>query len=122
MMSLLGAAFIGFAARAAWLYPLWLSAPEVRSWILKQVPLGSSVEQVERLIRDREWIRNYEWKSQPSQSSEKLYPGVRGGWIIGADLGGYRGVPFYVDLDAYWGFDESGKLIDLKVRRVVDAL
>jgi hypothetical protein len=53
---------------------------------------------------------------------QKNFPAVKGTRVIGAYLGGYQGIPYRVELDAYWGFDESGHLIDLNVRKGVDAL
>jgi hypothetical protein len=39
-------------------------------------------------------------------------------WIY---LGGYWNF-FRTDLDSFWAFDEAGRLIDVKTRRMSDAL
>jgi hypothetical protein len=54
--------------------------------------------------------------------SQKTYPGVNGNEIVGAYFGHYRGLPWLVDVYAFWGFDSNGKLIDLKVSKIPDAL
>jgi hypothetical protein len=112
----------GIVVRDALIHPLWMPASGVRAWLLRRAPLGSSPEQVDALIAAHRWSRHYDWHGTPSHSSEEFYPAVKGSRIIGAQLGGYQGIPFRADLDAYWGFDESGHLIDLNVRKMVDAL
>jgi hypothetical protein len=112
----------GIGIRAAWLYPLWESEDGVREWILRQTPLGSSSNEVRTFIAKRGWKSKYDWMGTPSPVSEKQFPAVKGSHIIGADLGGYQGLPFHVDLDAYWGFDASGRLIDLRVRKMADGI
>ena len=112
----------GIIVRDAWIHPLWMPASGLRSWILRRAPLGSSSEQVDAFIAAHHWSRHYDWHGTPSPTSEKPYPAVKGTRVIGAYLGGYQGIPFRADLDAYWGFDESGHLIDLNVRKMVDAL
>jgi hypothetical protein len=39
-------------------------------------------------------------------------------------LNHHRGfpIPVVVDVDAYWGFDSQGRLIDLNVRKMTDSL
>jgi hypothetical protein len=98
------------------------SEPEIRERILKKVPLGSSVKNVETFIASQGWKQKYNWQGTPSDISEHYFPGVKGGHIIGADLGRFRGFPWGGYVDAFWGFDSRGKLIDLHVRKGYDAL
>ena len=113
---------IALVLRLVYLHPLWMSAESIRGWMLTQVPLGASMEQTERFISERGWNRHYSWHGVPSEISEKVFPGVSGSRIIGAVLGNYQGIPFHIDLDAYWGFDASGRLVALRVRKMRDAL
>jgi hypothetical protein len=102
--------------------PLRKSQNDLKAWILKEVPLGSSVGQVKALIKRRGWKLLAEWHGNPSKvSSESAsfndYPGVKGEYFIQADLGSYQGIPFRVGVDAHWGFDAAGRLVDLRIRK-----
>jgi hypothetical protein len=99
--------------------PLRQSEDNIRMQILATVPLGSSVREVDSYIEAQGWKSSYNWEGTPTHLTETFYPGVKGQHIIGADLGHYRGILGRVDLDAYWGFDAAGKLIDLHVRKMV---
>jgi len=95
---------------------------EIHDWALSRAPVGSSVEEVQTFIQSQGWEQNYNWKGTPDHSSETFYPGVKGGHIIGANLGQFRGLFFTCNIDAYWGFDANGKLIELRVRKMYDGL
>ena len=111
---LLGAAFLGS--------PLRWSEGHIQNWVLRKAPLGSSVADVKALINRQGWRLDFEWQGTNSPASPRDYPYVRGGHIIGAYFGHYQGIPWRADVDAFWGFDESGKLIDFHVRKGYDAL
>lgn len=109
--------------------PLWRSQRDLRVWVLKQAPLGSTIDQVKTLIRKRRWTVVGEWQGRPSNVSSavpypkvKDYPAVKGEHFIHADLGSYQGIPFRVGVDAHWGFDSAGRLVDLRIRKVPEAL
>src|SRR5229473_585900 len=85
--------------------PLRRSESDLRAWILKQVPLGSSVGQVKAFIQSKGWKLVSEWSGNPSSvSSEtaypsvKDYPGIKGDYFIQVDLGSYQGIPFRVNV------------------------
>ena len=42
-------------------------------------------------------------------------PGRIGTQHLRASLGDYQGIPFEVNVTAFWGFDADGKLIDIWV-------
>jgi hypothetical protein len=68
-----------------------------------------------------------EWRGNPSNiSGEEAcyndYPGVKGEYFIQADLGSYQGIPFRVGVDAHWGFDSAGRLLDLRIRKMPEGL
>jgi hypothetical protein len=103
--------------------PLRQSEPDLRVWILNQAPLGASPESVVRLISNEGWMKEFDTSGRQTDLSEKFYPGVKGVRTIGANLGYYYGLPWgRVDVEAFWGFDADGKLIDLHVRKGVSAL
>jgi hypothetical protein len=110
-------------------HPLWKSQSDVKEWILKQAPVGSSVGQVKALIEAKKWRLMAEWHGNPSSVSSdvpypgaKDYPGVKGEYFIHADLGSYQSIPFRVGVDAHWGFDRQGRLLDLRIRKGVEGL
>jgi hypothetical protein len=102
--------------------PLHESENVIQTRILGRVPLGSSIDVVKNDIAAQGWKLKYDWSGKPTELSEKFYPGVKGQHVIGADLGHYYGILGRVDLDAYWGFDAGDQLIDLRVRKGVNAL
>lgn len=102
--------------------PLRKSQDEIQNMILSELPLGTSIDEVKSYIVKNGWDLEYEWEGKPSKAPEDQYPGVKGRHIIGAYLGHYQGLPWRVDIDAYWGFDSDNKLIDLRIRKMADAL
>lgn len=121
------AGFIGMQISAK--NPLRKPESDIKFWILKEVPLGSSVDQVKAFIKSQGWKLDSEWHGNPgtvssetAYPSAKNFPGVLGGYFIGADLGEYQGIPWQISVDAYWGFDSEKKLIDLRVRKMSRAL
>jgi hypothetical protein len=120
-------AFVGMRIFPANL--LWKSQNDLKAWMLNQVPLGSSVGQVNALIKSQGWKLLAEWHGNPGKVSSdtaypriKDYPGVKGEYFIHADLGNYQGIPFRVDVDAFWGFDAAGQLVDLRIRKMAEGL
>jgi hypothetical protein len=105
---------------------------QIQSWVLRKAPLGSSVAEVKALIERQGWKLEFDWQGAqkfdyPWQSTNlppapREYPYVSGCHVIGADLGGYQGIPFRADVDAFWGFDDKGRLIDFHVRKNYEGL
>jgi len=77
---------------------------------------------VKSLIAKQRWKLNYEWHGVNVDATPRSYPYVRGGHIIGAYFGHYQGLPWRADVDAFWGFDDTGRLIDFHVRKDYDTL
>jgi hypothetical protein len=42
--------------------------------------------------------------------------------MVEAYLGHYQGIPWRADVDALWGFDDSGKVMDFQIRKSYDRL
>lgn len=115
---------------ALWsLNPIHRDEAGIRIYLLQKTPLGSSIHDVEVVFAHEGWKGKINWVWDPKdpkaaenlRMAETFYPGVKGVKIIGADIGEYH-APWDVWIDAYWGFDSSGKLIDVHVRRMVDSL
>jgi hypothetical protein len=102
--------------------PLRRSEGNIQNWVLQKAPLGSSVADVKAVIKSQGWRLDFEGEGTNSPTSPKDYPYVRGKHIIWAYFGSYQGIPWHADVDAFWGFDDAGKLIDFHVRKDYNAL
>jgi len=102
------------------------SAEYTRERLLKQTPIGTSVEDVIKINKKRIW-RTIDWISYehgygidkwntPSESG-KTTIGVKS---IRVHLGTYW-VLFRTDVIVFYGFDEYSKLVDLHVRKDTDS-
>jgi hypothetical protein len=100
----------------------WNSPSKIRNRLLKLTPIGSSIANVKSQIKAQNWKQCYEESFKESEISRNLFPGVDGTYAIGVDFGNHSGIPFSYGVDAYWGFDSSVKLIDLKVRVMPNGL
>ncbi len=101
---------LGVAAELS-LNPLRGSDAQIREWLLKQAPLGSSVEDVKTLIADKKWFGQYEgWGGVDTRQ----FP-LRGiHWL--QSRGQYSGLPWTCHARATWGFDDE-KLVDVYVEK-----
>jgi hypothetical protein len=101
------------------MHPLWyLSEAGVRSWLLQKVPEGSSVEQLKAIASTEGWRVESTWSGSEPHAD---WGGIDGSTIVWIYLGGHRLV-FRVDYDSFWAFDTDGRLVDVRVRKMVDAL
>jgi hypothetical protein len=114
---------VGFAlllvACGWWLWsPLWLSDAALQSWVEHVVPIGTDIARARGLIRSSGWALKGEWE----QSEPSIDFGTRkGSHVIYAYLG-HRRLVFREDVDAFFGFDRSGRLVEIHIRRMTDAL
>jgi hypothetical protein len=96
---------------------VWISAETIKGWLLKQAPYGSSAEKVKLMISSNGWPLTFDRSLKEPDTPQREYPGVKGIRAVAADLGTHSHFPGSPSsADAFWGFDESGRLIDLKVR------
>lgn len=103
-------------------FSLRRSEETIRARLLEEVPLGSSMKQVEQQIAKHGWELDhidtnggfYDQRVKPAK--------VTGAKSIRASLGDYRGIPFMVNVTVFWGFDASGSLIDIWVWKTEDSL
>jgi hypothetical protein len=110
---------------------IWLrqSYDGIRASVLKATPLGSTPEFVQEVAKKKGWKtdrfhgfspdRGY-WMHGPATPVER----VVGVSSFSAVLGEFHEVPvpFVTTVEAYWGFDKDGRLIDVWIRSSTDAL
>ena len=110
--------------------PLRKSEKKLHAWVLAETPMGSSMEDVAKAIERQKWQRDPGHNEELGFYRQQGFIGVVGSKSIHADLGDYREWHFpivgykdwatWANVEAYWGFDEHGKLIDIWVRKSWD--
>lgn len=100
--------------------PLFITEEGIRKSVLKKTPLGTSIEEVRTFIFKKRWKITQEWNGTFKERDEKNYPYVSGSSFMEATVGRYIGG--YVNVEAFWGFDDENKLIDVKIRKTYDDL
>lgn len=96
--------------------PLRWSDEALHQWLLKKVPVGSDLDHLKAVADRKGWQIWAIWKGRP----QPYWAKIDGDTIVWIYLGGYRSV-FQTELDSFWAFDESGRLIDVHTRRMADA-
>jgi hypothetical protein len=102
---------------------------DLQQRIFTETPLGSSMSQVEDVIRREGWDRIridrahgfLDQRERRARRSGTL-PQTVGMMSIQANAGDFQGVPFQSNVTVFWGFDQDGKLIDAWAWRTTDAL
>ena len=102
--------------------PLHWTEPMIHGWILRQAPLGSAPEVVYAVAEERGWQIRSDREGPSTERGRTHYPGVDGTRVLHVYLGGYRGLPFWADVDCFFGFTATEGLVDLRVRKMYDAL
>lgn len=125
MLTLLAFALIGSATWVALAgsKPLRHSSAKIRMALLRETPLGTSIEVVTSHLRAN-------GLTPELNNDVGFYRGPWGqGEVVGrrhirVHMGTYRKIPFFLktDVDAFYGFGEEGTLIDIWVKKDVDAL
>lgn len=110
-------AFVGLHERLVFL----MSAPTIERYLVGKTPLGSTETEVLTSLR-RRGVSAQPWHGhiQPSPPNDYPLTKVGGKGFIHESIGHYRLV-FRTDVEAFYIFDGSGKLVDLRVRKSVDA-
>ena len=118
-----------------WLFvPLSRSDEFVTNYVLKEIPLGTSLDDATEIINDNGWkIRQYsddKGIAFGKNSGMTYFAGIAedsDGWeIIGKKavlvyIGDYHS-PFHTAVMAYLAFDENDELIAVRIRRDTDTL
>lgn len=99
-----------------------LRQPEalIKSALLLEAPLGSSISRVEELIRRHKWKLSYPLADTGFYDQRTRPPGVVGTQHLRASLGDYQSILLEANVTAFWGFDADGKLIDIWVWKTFD--
>src|SRR5258708_38420469 len=115
--TIIGSALL-LVAFAWWVWsPLRLGDAALQHWVENRVPLGTDIAQARDRIRSAGWKLEGEW-AQPEPQID--YGTRKGSRVIYAYLGHYYSV-FRGDVDGFFGVDRSGRLVEVHIRRMVDA-
>ena len=102
--------------------PLRKSEQNLQAYVLSITPIGTQYDEAQELIRAKDWqITMLSEKSGFLHQGSKPWVEV-GSKYVRASLGDYRGFPFEVNVTVYWGFSESGELIDIWVWKTSNGL
>jgi hypothetical protein len=99
------------------LNPLRWSDENLREWLLERVPMGSNVARLKSVAEEEGWRVMMIWEHGENPSA---WTQVQGDTVVRVHLGNYRGL-FLAAADSYWAFDESGRMVALRVERTADA-
>lgn len=91
------------------LNPLRGSESDIRKWLLKQAPLGSTRNEVLIVVKKRGWSMHPEYRGRFINGSVPT-----GGF--GAELGTYTGLSD-TNVDAYWSFSSTDHLTEVYVNK-----
>jgi hypothetical protein len=102
----------------SFLSPIRKPADEIRSALLREKPLGTQIEEVQR------WLATE--KGLNVKKAETGYFTPRGQTVglrsLSTSLGEYLSYGVLAtSVEAFWAFDQSGALVDVWVRKSVDA-
>ena len=102
--------------------PLRKSEQNLQAYVLSITPIGTQYDEAQDIIRAKDWqITRLSDKSGFLHQGSKPWVEV-GSMYVRASLGDYRGFPFEVNVTVYWGFSESGELIDIWVWKTSNGL
>jgi hypothetical protein len=107
-------------AIAIWMtsYSLFRSEASIRASLIKQTPLGTSSTDVRAFVEKHGWlVKNYVGNSGFLKQDSGRPSEVVGVSSIKGNLGDY----WLMNITAFWGFDNSNRLIDVWVWRTYDA-
>jgi hypothetical protein len=118
---------LSLAAAFALCFMLWLSndvyrgsEESIETYLRTQTPLGSSQQQVTQWLSAR-GVGSEVFEAIVEPNSD--YPPTKiGGTSFIHESVAHYGLIFRADIEAFYIFDSQGTLVDLRVRRTVDAL
>ena len=97
------------------------SDESIRERLLKAAPLGSSLVEVEAVVKSGGWP--YVVEREQGFYDQRLRPAqIVGSQHLRASLGDYINIPIPLptNVTVFWGFDADGRLIDLWVWKTTD--
>ena len=112
------------AAKAA-SRPAWWPEDTLTAWLRSRTPYGTSESEVRAFLQRRGWHSIW----APGQDSLNRAHHIKfsdGSQTLEVVLGAYRS-PLFLFLfrtttEVFYGFDEDGRLVDIRVRKDTDAL
>jgi hypothetical protein len=117
-------AILGVASAATiWAARNPLRQPEaaIRANLLREAPLGGTTAHVEAMIQRHGWRLSYPLANTGFDDQRTRPARQTGAKHLRASLGDYQDIPWEANVTVFWGFDQSGRLIDLWVWKTWDA-
>ena len=98
------------------------SEEKIQENLLKVTPLGTSMEDVLRVIEiNKKWELVWISTEYPHNDTNLHADYIIGDKSIKAYIGNF-GIIFETSVEAYWGFDENDKLIEIGIRKTTNTL
>jgi hypothetical protein len=88
------------------------SDANIRARLLRITPLSTRFDDVQLILDQRGWHQSGYQQTLPAPAQKPF---------LGGRVGGYQGLPWYVNVSAFWEFDESGRLRDITIERTMDS-
>ncbi len=124
ILIVLGLAILGFALKMAVTPATW-PKPTLRGWFQRQVPYGTSQQQVSQFLEARRFRTTWA-VGQDSFSRSHGLQFSGGTHTVQALIGRYRQpwslFLFETSTEAFFGFDENNRLVDIRVRKTTNGL
>lgn len=98
------------------------SEQSIRERLLRETPQGSTYSAVLNYAKKKSWPTTEQSTGLETKNIGQFPARVVGKRAIKAYLGHYRGLPWRIDVDCFWVFDENDRLIDIFVSKETDAL
>lgn len=99
---------------------LYLSEDKIHTRLLTSTPIGSSRDDVKEYI----WKTKFQIEDEadnPFEERDRPHNKI-GESYMEVYLGGYRGIPFWCDVTAYWVFDSNDRLLHVDIWKCYDSL
>ena len=119
---LLSLAIVAALLVASWPghYVYWGSEGSIEAYLKTQTPIGSPYERVSQWLGARN-VHAELYQGAIKPNSEYPLTSTGGSSFIHESIAHY-GPIFRADIEAFYVFDSNGRLVDLRVRRTVNAL
>jgi hypothetical protein len=112
---IIGMSGMGIAILAGFYFrPALMSDANIRASLLEQMPLGSNMGDVRALAEKKDWI-----EPGAQLTSYMIFRPGTTGMVVTAFGGRWKHDPFpyRAKIGATWEFDESDRLVDIRVHR-----
>src|SRR5262245_58809294 len=96
------------------------SAQSIRGQILQHTPQGSGYTEVMKYVKTQGWPVSVQSSGLEAKNIGMKPARVVRHRVVQAYLGHYNDLPWVVNVNCYWAFDEQDKLIDVFVEKQID--